>query len=62
MKGEPSLEEIDDFNGNESKEKKNTVRLVVIFLLIFGAVLWYLQQPQQKEIQLIEEKTGIPAR
>lgn len=43
LKGEPSLEKIDDFNGNESKQKRNTVRLVVIFIFIFGAVLWYLQ-------------------
>lgn len=35
---EPSLEKIDDFNGKESKEKRNTVRLVIIGLIIFGAL------------------------
>ena len=25
-KGEPSLEKIDDYNGNESKQKRTTVR------------------------------------
>lgn len=30
--GEPSLNKIDDYNGNESKQKRNIVRLVVIFV------------------------------
>jgi hypothetical protein len=42
-KGEPSLEKIDDYNGNESKQKRNTVRLVVIFCLIVAGVFAYLK-------------------
>ncbi len=42
-KGEPSLEKIDDYNGNESKQKRNTVRLVVIFCLIVGGIFAYLK-------------------
>lgn len=42
-KGEPSLEKIDDYNGNESKQKRNTVRLVVIFCLAVGAIFAYLK-------------------
>ncbi|MBP9490891.1 hypothetical protein [Aliarcobacter cibarius] len=61
-KGEPSLEKIDDYNGNESKQKRNTVRLVVILLLVFGAVLTYLQQPKIQETKEILEKTQIPAK
>ena len=61
-KGEPSLEKIDDYNGNESKQKRNTVRLVVILLLVFGAVLTYLQQPKIQESKEILEKTQIPAK
>ena len=34
-KGEPSLNKIDDYNGNESKQKRNIVRLVVISTLSF---------------------------
>jgi hypothetical protein len=41
-KGEPSLEKIDDYNGNESKQKRNTVRLVVIFCLVVGGIFAYL--------------------
>ncbi len=42
-KGEPSLEKIDDYNGNESKQKRNTVRFVVIFCLIVGGLVAYLK-------------------
>lgn len=40
---EPSLDKIDDYNGNETKQKKNTVRLIVIFCLIVGAVVVYFK-------------------
>ena len=61
-KGEPSLEKIDDYNGNETKQKRNTVRLIVILLLVFGAVLTYLQQPKLQESKEILEKTQIPIK
>jgi hypothetical protein len=61
-KGEPSLEKIDDYNGNETKQKRNTVRLIVILLLVFGAVLTYLQQPKSQESKEILEKTQIPIK
>ena len=61
-KGEPSLEKIDDYNGNETKQKRNTVRLIVILILVFGAVLTYLQQPKSQESKEILEKTQIPIK
>lgn len=61
-KGEPSLTKIDDYNGNETKQKRNTVRLIVILLLVFGAVLTYLQQPKSQESKEILEKTQIPIK
>ena len=61
-KGEPSLEKIDDYNGNESKQKRNTVRLIVILILVFGAVLTYLQKPKLQESKEILEKTQIPIK
>ena len=42
-KGEPSLEKIDDYNGNESKQKRNTIRLVVILLLVVSGIFAYLK-------------------
>ena len=38
MQGEPSLEQIDDYNNNESPEKRRTVRLVIIGILVVGAI------------------------
>lgn len=38
MKNEPSLEQIDDYNNNESPEKRNTVRLVVLFCIAVGII------------------------
>ena len=60
--GEPTLSKIDDYNGNESKQKKNTVRLIVVVLLVLGAIFAYLKQPVQDEVIQIQEKTQIPAK
>lgn len=38
MNQEPSLNQIEDYNNNESKEKRNTVRLVVLFCLAVGII------------------------
>ena len=61
-KGEPSLENIDDYNGNESKRKRNSVRLIVILLLVLGVIFAYLQEPKSETAKQIEEKTSIPAK
>ncbi|AXH11767.1 hypothetical protein [Halarcobacter bivalviorum] len=47
MDDELSLEKIDDYNNKESKQKRNTVRLVVIFCLLVGAVLAYMKYNSQ---------------
>ncbi|BAK73915.1 MAG: hypothetical protein AB7S49_04955 [Arcobacter sp.] len=41
--GEPSLNKIDDYNGNESKQKRNTVRLVIILCLVVGGLIAYFK-------------------
>ena len=61
-KGEPSLEKIDDYNGNESKQKRNSVRLIVILLLALGAFFAYMKQPSNQPAIEMLEKTSIPAR
>ncbi len=60
-KGEPSLEKIDDFKGKESKSKRNTVRLVIISLLIIGIVLSYIKSDNSKVDDYIgvKDKPGI---
>jgi hypothetical protein len=39
LQNEPSLSQIDDYNGNESKEKRGTVNKVIILCLAIGAIL-----------------------
>ena len=36
MNTEPTLDQIDDYNGNESPKKRRTVRLIILFLLVVG--------------------------
>lgn len=38
MDDELTLSKIDDYNGKESKEKRNIVKLVVVFCLSVGAI------------------------
>jgi len=38
MKNEPTLDQIEDYNGQESSKKRNTVRLVVLFCIAVGIV------------------------
>jgi len=42
LQGEPSLEQIDDYDNNETPEKRKTVRLVVIGILIIVGVIYAL--------------------
>ncbi len=43
MDDELSLNKIDDYNNKESKEKRRTVLLVIIFCLVVGAVFSYIK-------------------
>lgn len=58
---EPSLDKIDDFNGKESKDKRNTVRLVIIGLLIFGAIYSFVKYNNNQVSDYVgtPEKPGI---
>ena len=38
MQNEPSLDQIEDYNDNESPEKRKTVIKVIVFLLVIGAI------------------------
>ncbi len=39
LQNEPSMSQIDDYNGNESKEKRSIVNKVIIVCLVVGALL-----------------------
>ena len=58
LDNEPSLEKIDDYNGKESKQKKNTVRVVIIFCLVVGAFFAYLKSTSNDYVGT-PEKSGI---
>lgn len=58
-KGEPSLEKIDDYNGNESKQKRNTVRLVIIFCLVVGGFLAYLKSTSVELEPAVNQEQNI---
>ena len=59
--GEPNLEDIDDFNDKESDEKRNTVKLVIVFILIVGAIYAYFlsQNKTVDEYVGTKDKPGI---
>lgn len=38
LNNEPSLDQLDDYNGNESPEKRRTIRNVIIGILVIGAI------------------------
>lgn len=43
LHGEPSLGQIDDFSGKESKSKRNTIRLVIVGLIVIGAIYSFVK-------------------
>ena len=58
--GEPSLDKIDDYNGNESKQKRNFVRLVVVFCIAVGVLMTYLKTSSvEKDYVGTQEQPGI---
>jgi hypothetical protein len=60
LDNEPSNENIEDYNGHESKEKKNTVRIVVVFCLIVGAFFAYITTTSNYNDYIgTDEKPGI---
>jgi len=60
LNNEPSNEKIEDYNGKESKEKRNIVKLVVVFCLVIGAVLAYMKTTSLPNDYIgTEEQPGI---
>ena len=61
MQKEPSMDQIEDYNGKESKEKKNTVRLVVLFCIVVGIgyAIARFNYTNDKEYVGTPEKPGL---
>jgi len=43
MQDEPTLRQIDDYDNNESQEKRNTVRLVIFGLVVMAIVYGFIK-------------------
>ena len=43
IQDEPTLRQIDDYDNNESQEKRNTVRLVIFGLVVMAIVYGFIK-------------------
>lgn len=61
MNNEPSLNQIDDYNNNETPQKRRTVLLVVLICLLVGVVYSYFKYSNDVESDYIgtKENPGI---
>ncbi len=55
---EPSMEDIEDFDGKESQEKSNTIRLVIVLILIVGAIYTYFKYANDT----VDDYVGTPEK
>jgi hypothetical protein len=58
MENEPTLDQIDDYNNNESPKKRNTVRLVVLFCIVVGIVYSITKYNYSNESDYIGTKSN----
>jgi len=56
---EPSLESIEDFNGNEAKEKRLTVWIVILSGLLVGALYGLVASSAGTVDDALPVQTGI---
>ena len=43
LTNEPTMDTIDDYNNQESAQKRKSVRLIILGLVVFAAVLSYIK-------------------
>lgn len=43
MNNEPKLDDIEDYNDNESPQKRKTVQLVILFLIVISIVYGFIK-------------------
>jgi len=57
---EPTLEQIDDYNGKESNEKRLTVYIVILSGLLIGAIYGIIaSNTSVSDVLVGKEQTGI---
>ncbi len=57
LENEPTLESIDDYNNQESPQKRNTIRLIVVGLLAVSALFYAILKPYDT---MPEDYIGTP--
>jgi len=61
LTGEPSLNQIDDYNNNETPEKRRTIRLIIVGLFLLSGIYGYLKFSNNTVSDYVgtQEKPGI---
>jgi len=61
VNSEPSLEKIEDYCGNETKEKRMTIHIVILTGLVLGSLFTIvkLNNPVTQEDRLNADRSGI---
>jgi hypothetical protein len=47
LTNEPTMDYIDDYNNQESTQKRKTIRLVILGLVLFAGVLSYIKMTHE---------------
>ena len=55
---EPSLEDMDDYNGHESKSKRKTINYIIIGLLIVGVIFGIIKT----QYNSVNDYVGTPQK
>lgn len=58
MNGEPSLDQIDDYNNNESPEKRRIIWMVIIGLVLLGVIYSVIKL----NFDTVDDYTGTPQK
>jgi len=43
LTNEPTMDTIDDYHNQESKEKRKSIRMIILGLIVFGGLLSYIR-------------------
>jgi len=58
MTNEPTLEQIEDYNNQESKEKRKIVRMVILSILVMSAVYGFIKF----QYNSVDDYIGTPSQ
>ncbi len=53
---EPTMETIDDYNNQESTQKRKTIRFIILGLVLFSGILYYIKITHET----VSDYIGLP--